>query len=310
MNCLSTLVDLSLCGTETSLIRIRDIPFFNVKNLDHLAPQEVDNWKNVLAAITNNASARLESDMLAAMGVIRVKEGSELCVGQISGLTEIDLYTGRNGVNLELKPSTYIQMVITEVVMYSAIDGQDVTLFVEIDGIPIYTQLHTLNFGENIIPIELTIPGDRRLRQIFVGYNQDAEMFVVNNRKCDNVCHDCGCNCCSDTLNSGNEFTGGIQVVGFVECSLNQLICKSAGKLRSLLINALAVEYILYSMGTDRINKYTTTTTEKKDPMMVQYEIYEQRYQQGLTKVAKSINICDDCCFSCKEPIRSIYVCP
>lgn len=311
MNCLSKLVDLSLCSTSSSLIKINDIPFINIKSLDHLAPQEIDNWRNVLTSITNTAAIRVESDILSSLGVIKVKEGSELCVGQVPNLVDTATYSGRNGVSLELQPSTYLQMSITEVILYSALNNQDVTLFIEVEGIEIYNQVHTLSYGENSIIVDIIIPADRRVRQIFVGYDQDAEMFIVNNVKCDDICHDCGCNCCNSVLsNTGMDSTGGVQVVGFVECSINQLICKNASKLKSLLLNALAVEYILYSMGTDRINKYVSNTTEKSDPVMVKYGIYEKRYQESIVRAAKSINLCDDCCFSCKEPIRSIYVCP
>lgn len=310
MNCLSNLVDLSLCGTNNSLIRITDIPNINIKSLDHLAGQEADNWKNVLTSITNTAAIRVESDMLSSLGAIKVEEGVEICAGLMLDEYASEIYTGRNGITINLKPSTYLQFTLTDIIAHSAIDGQPVTIFVEVSGVNVFSQTYDLSIGENQIAMNLTIPADRRNRTVFIGYDQTAEMAIVINRPCPNACADCGCDCCNSSFTSSNDKTGGIQVLGYIECSINQLICKNAQKLKSLLLNALAVEYILYSIGTDRLNKYTTNSTEKDDPIMVQYQIYEKRYQQALQTTGKSLNLCDDCCFKCKEAIKSVYVCP
>ncbi len=300
IDCLLDLIDLKKCG-NAGLIKLSDLPF-DYKQYADVSKQDsaTSSAEDVIESIARNAIRRIKSDLIDKVDV-RLESLASNCFGKLSDV--VTDFTGVNGINVELQPSNYIVLYIDKVSIYSPF-AQTVDLYVDDGFNQLWSQTVDLVFGRNEIPINISVPATNTGGNIFIGYDQNLSAYEIKpgyssiNQGC-LAC--CTCNCaCKDS-------TGGLLLNYRIECSFDQLICSNAHLFDDAIINAFGVEYIYWNHGSFRIN---SSKTKSKDHMMMLLENYEQKYIKALNAAIKRLNLCDDCCFECKEIIQSRYVCP
>lgn len=300
MNCFKEFVDIKTCGVG-GFIKLSNLHIMAERKLQELAKAEGNgSAEDVLNAILYNALMRMEVDITSMVEEYDIRNANN-CFGRVSN--EIADFTGRQGITVSVKPSTYLQMNF-EIAFYSGLDGQNVTFFVEENGIILWSKTVTTVFGENRIPVEESFPADLRRRTFFVGYDQPVKAFKSDPIKCETSC---GCDLCCECQNYTIGTMGGLVLNYEAECSLERLICKNYKKFKNAFYYAAGVEFIFSTMGSARINSTTAGKGEKTNMLLSEYE---NRYVKAMNAAMKSIDFCDDCCFKCKPLLDHRYVCP
>jgi hypothetical protein len=160
--------------------------------------------------------------------------------------------------------------------------------------------------------------------EIFPDYLSDgAEIYIttdntsinVNNTK---IKSSCNCTTAKSRFLLGNGWNGvstssssfGLSVNVAAECSLDEIGCILAQKIRFPILYKSGIEIVKEAKTTDRLNSVTLLDGEKCDFMLAEFEKqYESHFQTAVQQLPGLFARIDDICITCNQS-RYIYGLP
>lgn len=286
-----------------------DLPGVDILLLDSLAKKEQADYKALYASIYKRSWDNLVSDVEKALQSkfyvdkkILSRETSEFLTTTHTG--------GEVRIRIELPKYARLHIISIGIKAVNAQASPEAEfLFTDENEETLYSKESELVAGYNTINIDqdfevndLTISYDgvesyQTKNKYYPGYRYYSEIFCEFD--------------CADNFYPGKVdqlYGGGLNIKYNVVCSVEKYICDNINLFKQALYYRLGLELVVERRFGNRINEFTTMTTEDAEKLQ---EFFNTQFQQELLNATKAVNIKEDpICFNCKSSVSSVNILP
>ncbi len=272
---------------------------------DSLEKEEQEDFEEAWLDIYNRAQVNMVIDLRKALqekfiiaGKINTRETSSFTQESNSNVSWA-------GLKIESSLTKYMEIEIQKISFASdsAVAEESPAAVIRIedkDGILIDTiPLGAVVEGRNTIDVNRTYQEDEL--QILI----DTDTFSV--RKTINKYYDdctygkleCTFPCYGEEGSVIQVNGGGLNVKFMITCSIERFLCENLSMFKEVLWYKTGVELMRERITSDRVNRYTTLSTERATALLAEYTA---DFDKALASVISTLRITEDpVCFSCKS---------
>lgn len=313
LDCLTTSVQLRGCGTNSPapLLFVNALPGISLKSIEFLADSEQQTYIGVWNDIVTRAKERFRLSVQSALNTrYKLKTISSTYdlgrdIDSTSTTGAASEYRGvefdmDKGISPYYKNSALSSHWVQTVSIYS---GSTYTTTLKVLDADLETELHSqsveLTAGWNTVTVNQHFEAHR----IVVAYNASTEASVelaispTIKYVYEGVSVSGGYYTTSTGVSSWTE-TGnsyGLSVKYSLRCRYDNLVCSNVDLFAVPFWYLCGSEYMMERMTSERVNKFTV---DKKQAEL-NYQYYEEKFQDTLRLAVDGIDICEDACVDC-----------
>jgi hypothetical protein len=321
--CFTNYIGLDRTTLSRSGLYAVDLPGIVLSTFEDLTTEDQADYQEFWEVVYARAISNLVSDVSNALQS-KFHVDSKLLTRETSEFTDAN-NSGSNyaGILIEFNLPKYarIHIISAEIIINNTVAaGNQLTLkvFDEQGGAELYSESFDLAQGKQALNIDQDFESDT----LFVAYvPQDlADLTPTNSSKqtenkkfySNLVNNKLSCETCfgdgfyTGTISHVNG--GGLNIRYVIYCSIEKFVCENINLFKKALWWKVGEELAVEMIFGERINRFTTMSSEGADKRMA---FFTAQFQKELGEAVKSQNIPEDLvCFRCKNVVESINSLP
>jgi hypothetical protein len=309
VSCYADYITIDNSTPSRSGLYASDLPGVDILLLDSLAKPQQDSYKVLYNSIYKRAWDNLVSDVEKALQSkfhvdkkIISRETSEFLTtthtaGEVRIRIDLPKYARLHIISIGIKSVS--EHFSPEAEFFFTDENEETLYSKEAELVEGY---NTINIDQDFEVCDLTVSYEgiesyQTKNKYYPGFRYYSEIFCEFD--------------CIDNFYPGKVdqmYGGGLNIKFNVICSVEKYICDNINLFKQALYYRLGLELVVERRFGNRINEFTTMTTEDAEKLQ---EFYNTQFQQELLNATKAVDIKEDpICFNCKSIVSSRPILP
>lgn len=316
--CFTNFINIDRSVSSNSGLYAVDLPGIVLSTFEDLTTEDQASYNAFWSVIYNRAISNFISDVSNALQS-KFHVDSKLLARETSQfVAALNNNSGPAGVLIEMTLPRYAKLHVLTIDMFLEKSTPAITLNIrdtDINGQVLYSEIINPDFD---VPFTVPVHLDFDVETIFA-YITPSAVAADNVRGTENKVYntydyytkdDCS-GCYGEGLHRARVQQvngGGLNIKYVIFCSVEKFVCENLNLFKKALWWKIGEELAVEMIFGERINRFTTMSSEGADKRMA---FFTAQFQKELNEAIKSHNIPEDMvCFRCKNVVESIKSLP